>query len=120
ALNLSNYVNGVAKKHKEVSMMMFPGREIHSITNGIHTRSFVSEEMGKVFTKYIPDWGHDPMALRAALSIPNTEILQAHQARKKELIDYIKLKTNVEFEEDVLTIGFARRATAYKRADLIF
>jgi glycogen phosphorylase len=120
ALNLSNYVNGVAKKHKEVSMMMFPGREIHSITNGIHTRSFVSEEMGKVFTKYIPDWGHDPMALRAALSIPNAEILQAHQSRKKELIDYIKLKTNVEFEEDVLTIGFARRATAYKRADLIF
>jgi glycogen phosphorylase len=120
ALNLSNYVNGVAKKHKEVSMMMFPGREIHSITNGIHTRSFVCESMAKVFSTHIPDWGHDPMALRAALSIPNLEIMQAHQERKRELLSFIKLKTKVDFDENVLTIGFARRATAYKRADLIF
>ncbi|MFT7615523.1 MAG: starch phosphorylase [Candidatus Woesearchaeota archaeon] len=120
ALNLSNYINGVAKKHQEVSMHMFPGREIHSITNGIHTQTWTGKELAAVFDEHIPDWRHDPFSLRAALSIPQKQIWDAHQKAKGRLLDRINKEHNAEFEEDVLTIGFARRATAYKRADLVF
>ena len=54
------------------------------------------------------------------MNIPDDEVWNAHQKGKEELIDYINRLTNYEFNKDVLTIGFARRATAYKRADLIF
>lgn len=120
ALNLSAYVNGVAKKHKEVSMHMFPGREIHSITNGIHTASWCSPNMAFVLSKHIPDWKHDPFSLRAALSIPDDEIWQAHIANKKDLFAQIKNKWNIDLDPEVFTVGFARRSTAYKRPDLLF
>lgn len=120
ALNLSNYVNGVAKKHKEVSQMMFPGREIHAITNGIHSRTFVSEPMAKLLSKYVPDWGHDPSSLRSALAIPDYDIYEAHMLQKQKLLHHVNTECHVDFNEHVLTIGYARRATAYKRMDLIF
>ncbi len=120
ALNLSTYVNGVAKRHKEVSMQMFPGREIHSITNGIHSSTWISNNMALVFSNHIPDWRHDPFSLRATLSIPDEEIWGAHKLNKKVLFDEIKEKYGVTFNTEVFTIGFARRATAYKRAELLF
>ncbi|MFT4313176.1 MAG: alpha-glucan family phosphorylase [Candidatus Woesearchaeota archaeon] len=120
ALNLSHYVNGVAKRHKEVSMQMFPGREIHSITNGIHSATWASNNMALVFSNHIPDWKHDPFSLRAVLSIPSQEIYGAHKLNKKNLIDFINNKYQADFHEDVFTIGFARRSTAYKRAELLF
>lgn len=120
ALNLSDYVNGVAKQHRKVSQEMFPGYSIESITNGIHSTTWVCESFKKMFDNYIPGWRNDSFSLRYALSIPKEEIWNSHYEAKKVLIDYINTKLNANMDYDVLTIGFARRATAYKRADLIF
>jgi starch phosphorylase len=119
ALNLSDFVNGVAKKHGKVSREMFPGYHIDSITNGVHAPTWVSKSMRKLFDQYIPGWGSDPFALRYALSIPRKELWQAHRESKITLMNYVNSKTNIDMDPDILTIGFARRATAYKRADLV-
>ena len=120
ALNLSEYVNGVTKKHSEVSRSMFPNYPIHSITNGVHSMTWTSEPFRKLFEEFIPGWACDPFTLRYALSIPTNRILDAHQEAKKALIDYVNEKNNAGMDYHVFTIGFARRATAYKRADLLF
>ncbi|MBM3253326.1 MAG: alpha-glucan family phosphorylase [Candidatus Omnitrophica bacterium] len=119
ALNLSKYINGVAKKHGEVSREMFPGYSIDSITNGIHLCSWVSPYFKSLYDKYIPEWKADYFSLRYALSIPKDQIWQAHYDTKRELIDYVNSRTNIGMDYEVFTIGFARRATSYKRADLL-
>lgn len=119
ALFFSHYVNGVAKKHKEVSQLMFPGYTIDSITNGVHSHTWVSKPFQKLFDEYISGWRSDPYILRAAFSIDKQEIWNAHQQAKKNLIDFVNLRCNVGMNYDDLTIGFARRATPYKRPDLI-
>ncbi|TFG92809.1 MAG: alpha-glucan family phosphorylase [Candidatus Atribacteria bacterium] len=120
ALNLSHYINGVAKRHGVVSQEMFPGYHIDSITNGVHSATWVCPHFQKLYDRYIPGWKNDSFSLRYALSIPDEEIWQTHQEAKKILIDSIFQETGVQLDPEVLTIGFARRATAYKRADLIF
>ncbi len=120
ALNLSKYINGVAKKHGEVSRSMFPEYSIESITNGVHSSTWVCESFKKLYDKYIPDWKNDSFSLRYALSIPGDNIWKAHQEAKNKLIDYVNEKTGKEMDYKTLTIGFARRAASYKRADLIF
>lgn len=120
ALNLSHYVNGVAKEHGKVSREMFPGYHIDSITNGTHTTTWVCESFKRLYDKYIHGWMNDPFSLRYALSIPKEEIWNAHQEAKKKLLDYVNEKMNAGMDYGTLTIGFARRATAYKRADLVF
>ncbi len=120
ALNLSKYVNGVAKKHGEVSQSMFPGYQIESITNGVHSSTWTCESFKILFDKYIPGWANDPFSLRSTLNIPKIEIWNAHAEAKKKLIDYLNGRSDGGFNDEVLTIGFARRAATYKRADLIF
>lgn len=120
ALNLSHYINGVAKRHGMVSREMFPGYHIDSITNGIHSATWTNKYFSDLFDQYMPGWKLDPFSLRYALNIPNNEVWDAHQKAKKDLIDYINKIHHSDFKEDIFTIGFARRATAYKRANLIF
>lgn len=120
ALNLSHYINGVAKRHGMVSREMFPGYHIDSITNGIHSATWTNKYFSDLFDQYMPGWKLDPFSLRYALNIPNNEVWDAHQKAKKDLIDYINKTHHSDFKEDIFTIGFARRATAYKRANLIF
>ncbi len=120
ALNLTEYVNGVAKKHKEVSMRMFPGYEFSSITNGVHSYTWTSEHMKAVFDKYLPGWANEPELFVRVGRVPEEELWGAHMASKRALIDYVNRVTGAGLGYDLLTIGFARRATAYKRADLIF
>lgn len=120
AMNLSDYVNGVAKKHGKVSREMFPGYYIDSITNGIHALTWVCNGFKRLYDKYIQGWRNDPFSLRYALGISKEEIWNTHQEAKHLLINYVNNKTNVKMDYDTLTIGFARRATSYKRADLIF
>lgn len=120
ALNLSKYINGVAKKHGEVSREMFPGYPIDSITNGVHSYTWTHKAFKTLYDKYIPDWINDPFSLRYAISIPREEIWNTHLQAKKELIDYINKETNLGFDYETFTVGFARRATLYKRMDLIF
>ena len=119
ALNLSHYVNGVTKKHGEVSRHMFAGYVIDSITNGVHAATWTSEPFQRLYDHYIPGWRQDNLNLRYALGIPTAEIWQAHTQAKRQLIQFVNRETNAGMDVDVLTMGFARRATTYKRADLL-
>jgi starch phosphorylase len=120
ALNLSRYINGVAKKHAEVSRLMFAGYTIDAITNGVHAATWISGPFENLYDRYIPGWRQDNFSFRYALSIPKEEIWGAHQEVKKRLINQVNRETGGEMDVGVLTIGFARRATTYKRGDLLF
>ncbi|MGM0643417.1 MAG: alpha-glucan family phosphorylase [Thermodesulfobacteriota bacterium] len=120
ALRLSHYINGVAQKHGEVSRLMYAGYAIDAITNGVHASTWVSVPFQDLFNHYIPFWRQDNFSLRYALSIPREELWDAHMLCKKRLIDYVNLEADAAMDENVLTIGFARRASTYKRADLLF
>jgi len=120
ALKHSKYVNGVAKKHGEVTREMFPEYEIDAITNGIHVGTWVCYPMSKVFDEYMPSWRNDPYTLRGALTIPREKLWKAHQSAKKKLLDFVNYHYKTDLNIKTLTIGFARRATSYKRADLLF
>ena len=120
ALNLSGYVNGVAKKHGEVSRQMFSNYTIDSITNGVHTAAWASKSFQDLFDRYIPGWRQDAASLRNALNIPNLEVWEAHMDAKQALVDYVSKKTGARLDVNHFTVGFARRAAAYKRGDLIF
>lgn len=119
ALFFSHYVNGVAKKHGEVSRSMFPGYSIDSITNGVHTPTWVSEPFQRLFDKHLPGWRSDPYILRASFSVEKREVWAAHMEAKKSLIDFVNNRYNVGMNYDHFTVGFARRQTAYKRPDLL-
>jgi len=120
ALNLSRYINGVAKKHGEVSRLMFAGYTIDAITNGVHGVTWVAKFFQELYDRYIPGWRQDNFSFRYALGIPKDEIWSAHQEVKRHLIHQVNRETGGEMDVDVLTIGFARRATTYKRGDLLF
>lgn len=120
ALNLSHYVNGVAKRHGEISRLMFARYPIHSITNGVHLATWTSPTIAQLLDQHIPDWKQDNFSLRQALSIPKQEIWKAHLAAKENLIKRVNQEIQGSMDNETFTIGFARRATAYKRADLLF
>ncbi|MEX2214182.1 MAG: alpha-glucan family phosphorylase [Phycisphaeraceae bacterium] len=119
-LNLSHYVNGVAKRHGEVSQLLFAPYVIDAITNGVHAGTWTGPAMAAVFDGHIPEWRADNFALRYAAGLPLTEIAAAHRQAKQRLIDHIHEQTGETWDVSALTIGYARRATAYKRPDLLF
>jgi len=120
ALNLSHYVNGVAKKHGEVSQHMFASYVIDSITNGVHAARWVCPQLADLYDRHVPGWREDNFSLRYAVSIPQEQFAEAKASAKRELIEYVNRQANIGMDGDVLTLGFARRATSYKRADLVF
>lgn len=117
--NMSTYVNGVAKRHGEVSQQMFPAHVIDSITNGVHSVTWTSESFQDLYDRSIPGWRTDPFSLRYTISVPNQEIWDAHIKAKAKLLEEVKQRMQQQLRLDIFTIGFARRATVYKRADLI-
>jgi len=119
ALTLSHYINGVAKKHGEVSSHMYASYRIDSITNGVHAATWTSGPFQTLFDKFIPGWRQDNFSLRYALSIPAEEIWEAHLDAKRQLIHCVNRQTNAGMDIETLTLGFARRAAGYKRADLL-
>jgi len=119
ALSFSHYVNGVAMRHGDVSRQMFGGFDIDAITNGVHAVTWVSRPFAELFDRRIPGWRYDNFSLRYALGFPAREIWDAHVAAKLRLLERANRTQPRPFDPDVLTIGFARRATAYKRVDLI-
>ena len=119
ALNLSGYFNGVAKKHGEVSQRMFPGYPIDSITNGVHSLTWTSDSFRALYDRHIPGWARDPFSLRYAIKIPRAEVWAAHAEAKQRLLDSVETRTSQRLPAEPLTIGFARRATTYKRPDLV-
>jgi len=120
ALNLSLYINGVSMRHKETSRAMFTSYSINSITNGVHATTWTSAPFRNIYDHYIPEWRRDNRYLRYAIKIPLDEIRQTHIEAKKELFSEVEFQTGVLLDPEVMTLGFARRATAYKRTDLLF
>ena len=120
ALNMSNDVNGVAKKHGEVSQNMFPGYKINSITNGVHSYTWTCDSFKKLFDKYLPGWANEPELFVRIDLIPNKELWDTHLEAKRILIDYVNSIHDLNMDYETLTIGFARRFATYKRASLLF
>lgn len=120
ALNLSRSSNGVSQLHGEISRQMFPGYEIGHVTNGVHHLSWTGPEFKQLFDQYIPQWRAQPHALSDAMDIPGDAVREAKRKAKRRLISYINSMTAAGFTDELLTICFARRAAAYKRATLIF
>ena len=120
ALNLSDYVNGVAKSHAEVSQRMFPGYEMHAITNGVHPHTWTSGFFSALFDNALPGWRHEPELLVRIEQIPDQAIWDAHANAKQRLLDRVKAASGRELDPALPIFGFARRMTAYKRPDLIF
>ncbi len=120
AMNLSKFINGVAKRHGEVSQDLFPGFEIHAITNGIHPFTWCSPFFVNLFDKYLPGWANEPELLVRVDNISDAEVWDAHYGAKALFFQYVREQTGVDLDPELLTIGFARRAATYKRGDLIF
>ncbi len=120
ALFFSRYINGVSHRHEEISQSMFPNYPINSVTNGVHALTWTAPPLRRLYDRHIPEWRHDNLYLRYAISIPLTEISDAHREAKDDLFSQIERRTGVRLDPATLTLGFARRATAYKRADLLF
>jgi starch phosphorylase len=120
ALRFSGYVNGVAMRHGEVSRGMFPHYAISAITNGVHAVTWTSEPFRRLFDQHLPGWRTDNNYLRYAISIPLQEVRQTHAQAKQNLFDEIQRRTGQVLDPEIFTIGFARRASTYKRANLVF
>ena len=120
AINLSKYVNGVTKRHRDFSNHIFQCCKIHAITNGVHSYRWTNESFRELYDHYIPGWANEPELLVRADIIPDDEIWQAHLEAKQDLLDFVHRKTGLTMQRDVLTLGFARRAAEYKRPGLLF
>jgi starch phosphorylase len=150
ALRMAEYSNGVSELHGQVSRRMWqdawPGLPEHeipiqSITNGIHTRSWISYEMATLFDRYLgPDWAQKPddqTIWQRVNEIPDEELWRTHERRRERMVAYARRRLRRQLEQrgarpsliqaagevldpDILTIGFARRFATYKRAALIF
>jgi starch phosphorylase len=120
ALTFSRFVNGVAMQHGKVSRLMFPEYEISAITNGVHAVTWTAPAFQTIFDRHMPRWRQDNVTLRYAIDIPEEEVEYAHTQSKQALMDVIAERTGVRLDAGVFTIGFARRAATYKRADLLF
>jgi len=119
ALFFSRYINGVSSRHEEISKGMFPSYPINSVTNGVHGFTWTSAPFRRLFDQHMPEWRYDNLYLRYAKRIPRSQIIAAHTEAKKELFAEVELRTGVKLDPSVMTLGFARRATAYKRASLL-
>jgi starch phosphorylase len=149
ALRLSNYVNGVSKLHGQVSRevwsSLWPGVPVNevpvvSITNGIHIKSWLSDEMNSLYERYLgPNWTDETvnsLIWNGVDQIPDGELWQAHQQCKSQMIAFVRDRiksqmkgrgtyhSELNWAEEVLdaktlTIGFARRFVAYKRGNLL-
>ncbi|RXT08781.1 alpha-glucan family phosphorylase [Ammoniphilus sp. CFH 90114] len=129
AVSTACKVNGVSKLHAEVTKELFhqwtpdiPKEHIQvtSITNGIHTKTWVSKEMEKLYNRYLqPEWKTriaERKIWEKVKMVSNEELWSAHQQAKQEMIQALRLPDLAS----TLTVGFARRFATYKRALLLF
>ena len=119
ALRFSRYVNGVAMLHGKVSQQMFPEYTVHSITNGVHAATWLSQPFQQLLDKEIPEWRHDNQYFKSVYGIEPEVIEATHLPSKLHLFNTVKQRTGIDLDPNVLTLGFARRVATYKRASLI-
>lgn len=116
----SHYINGVAMQHGEVVRGMFPNYPIRAITNGVHAATWTSPAFQELYDRHVPEWRRDNLYLRYVIGIPLEEIRDAHAQCKRTLFEEINRARGVRLDEGIMTLGFARRAATYKRADFLF
>ena len=119
-LSLSDFVNGVAKRHAELSRSMFPGYEVRAITNGVHPYTWTAESFRALYDRYVPGWSLEPELLVRADVIPAEALAAAHARAKGALIERVGTLMGVRLDAAKPILGFARRMTGYKRPDLVF
>ena len=132
AMNLSRRSNSVSERHNQVCHEMFPEYQFANVTNGIHHLTWVADPMAKLFEGTLKNWRKNPTVLSsAAEKLDDGKLRIAHQESKKKLVQWINSKaeffsyhsemyTEDHFDEETLTIAFARRFVPYKRPALIF
>jgi len=149
ALRLSRHSNGVSKLHGDVSRSIWkevwtgvPVYEvpITSITNGIHTKTWMAPEFAELYQKYLGNWEEhvtEPEFWRGVIDIPDAQLWDTHQKLKLRLIEFIRERVRVRrarigespemvrranrlLDPEILTVGFARRFATYKRGALLF
>ncbi len=149
ALRSSAHANAVSALHGEVSRGLlnkfFPGVPqaevpVGHVTNGIHTRSWVSREMAVLFDRYLgPEWWRrpgEPATWKSVDDIPDEELWATHERRRERLVTFARRRLTRQLQQRgssdaevgrargvlnsrALTIGFARRFAPYKRANLL-
>jgi glycogen phosphorylase len=149
ALRLSRHANSVSKLHGEVTRSLWkdvwtgvpvPEVPITSITNGVHTKTWMAPEFSALYRKYLRDWEEhltEPDFWRGVIDIPDTQLWETHQKLKLRLVEFVRerIRTRRErvgespeairsanqiLDPEILTIGFARRFATYKRGALLF
>ncbi len=150
ALRSVGSVNAVSKLHRDVTRSMWAPiwagdsraeNPVRDITNGVHVATWAAAELAKLFEAYVaPDWRlrHDDAQMWDAIdTIPDEELWEVRQTLRGSLFAFIRERARLRWTEervgpgqivaagtllnpDALTIGFARRFTAYKRPELIF
>ena len=119
-LYFSRSANGVSELHGQVAQDQFPDFPIGYITNGVQHSYWMGKSFQELFDIKIPGWRTQPDFLLDLNNITDDELNWAHSSQKDFLLDYANSQTQKALSEDVLTLGFARRAAEYKRARLIF
>ena len=149
ALRTSRHANGVSKLHGHVSQGLWkdvwsgvPQDEvpITSVTNGIHTKTWMAPDFIRLYDRYLPGWEEhlmDKDFWRKVQDIPDEELWEVHQRQKRRTLEFIRERTRQQWKRtgdtpdklrtishmlnpEILTIGFARRFATYKRATLLF
>ena len=100
ALNLSGYINGVAKRHAETTRRAYPGYDIRAVTNGVHVPTWTHPSFARVYEAHFPHWGHEPEALVKADQLPNDLVWDAHQEAKADLITRVKADCGTAYFEE--------------------
>ena len=119
-LYFSGTANGVSALHGDVAQDQFPWSNIDFITNGVHHSYWMGSPFKRVYDQYVPEWRANPECLLKVDDIADDVIWNAHQKRKQYLLGYANSQVSKALDKDTLTIGFARRAATYKRAQLLF
>lgn len=149
ALRLAAYSNGVSRLHGQVTRRMWQGIwpgvpedevPVGHVTNGVHFSSWISYEMGQLYDRYLgPNWREeqsDPRTWKRVDRIAAEELWRTHERRRERLVAFARRRLRAQLEQrgapqaeieaadealdpKTLTIGFARRFAAYKRATLL-
>ena len=119
-LYFSRSANGVSQLHGAVAKDQFNWKDINYITNGVHHSYWMGSPLKRLFDKRLMGWRVNPELLLEVDEISNDELYNAHLDQKKYLLGYANSQVSKALALDTLTIGFARRAATYKRAQLIF
>ncbi|MFQ6604437.1 MAG: alpha-glucan family phosphorylase [Fidelibacterota bacterium] len=119
-LYYSRSANGVSALHGKVAREQFPDFEIGHITNGVYHPYWVGKTWRELFDQRLPGWREDATRLLNVDALTDEDLLQAHLSQKHFLLGFANSQTQKALPQNILTIGFARRAASYKRARLIF